>query len=258
MPGPITVLTESTACMQDGQSALNYAANRGHLDCLKLMAGSDVRNWFAYAVENDAFADLVDDLTRRDRQLPYAAVDRAGRAALHLASGECRRRMLAALYLLGRYELLEERHRSATCVVILARDHDLRGAAGDGSTGGGSSGSACVLKLMREREQWERETAARGGCIESGSAGEAACGGAATSGLRFSPKHVLPVLRRHDLRGGSEADKAALDKRLRAFPFVLVLPRGREDLNGALWLLGAQARGIACSAFAGFCSKTIL
>lgn len=47
---------------------------------------------------------------------------------------------------------------------------------------------------------------------------------------RFSPKHVMPVLRAHVL---TPVEAAALGEGFAAFPFVLVLPKGEEDLEGA-------------------------
>ena len=68
-------------------------------------------------VENDKYADLVFDIVKRDRSLANASVDPQGRPALHLATGRCKRRLFEALFLLGRYELLNAsnpKHRSAT------------------------------------------------------------------------------------------------------------------------------------------------
>ena len=68
-------------------------------------------------VENDMYADLVFGIVQRDRSLASASVDPQGRPALHLATGRCKERLLEALFLLGRYELLNAsnpKHRSAT------------------------------------------------------------------------------------------------------------------------------------------------
>lgn len=48
----------------------------------------------------------------------------------------------------------------------------------------------------------------------------------------FSPAHVMPVIRQHDLSSDTGA-AALLKEKMRGFPFVLVLPRGEEDLEGA-------------------------
>lgn len=188
-------------------------------------------------VDNDIFADLVFGIVKRDRKLPFRARDDKGRPAINIASGECRRRMLEAIFVLGRYELLGEKHRSATCAVVFASDH-AAGAGGGGAAAGVAEGSGprpCVLKLMRHRSQWDRELAARGGCLEEAEGGGSSAAAAATAAapprrLRFLPQHVMPVLRRHDLSG--EAESEALEDGLRDFPFVLVLPRGEEDLHG--------------------------
>lgn len=130
-------------------------------------------------VECDEYASVVYSAVKSRRRASSLSVDSSGRPAVHISTGLCRRRLLEALYLLGRYELLNAetpKHRSATCVVVFARDH---GSGGDGDGAGsdaasdaavaGASAADCVLKLMRNREQWERELAARGGTLEDGS-----------------------------------------------------------------------------------------
>lgn len=281
-------------------------------------------------MQDDRFADFVIECVERNRRLPYIRKDAKGRLAASLAHGRCRERMFEALFFLGRYELLNAdapKHRSATCVVLFARDHGEQlfpsGGGGSGGTEGrneaeGSSGSDCVLKFMRNREQWVRELSARGGALEPesyGSSAVAASGGVLmqpdlhdkckhpiapatdahkhprmaaidprghhvgqccscraklgmggyrctegcqgryfeggdycktcvarvrkrlADGLRkqqlalqlFSPSNVMPVLRQHEL---SKEVAKALGVGLRDFPFVLVLPRGEEDLEG--------------------------
>ena len=166
----------------------------------------------------------------------------------------------------GRYELLtraEAKHRSATCVVHFALDH------------GEEPPVERVLKFMRNREQWSREVAVRGGVadgghfaaavgsaaeasepassatIAAGATGEAtaatkeATGAAAPASAeaaaaaegtgakrRLNEEHVLPVLRMHELPPEETTEKRAFAG-AEAYPFVLVMERGDEDLDGA-------------------------
>lgn len=297
-------------------------------------------HYFSAAVQDARFADAVFDCVQRDRRLPYIRKDAKGRLAFNLAHGRCRERMFEALFFLGRYELLNAdapKHRSATCVVLFARDHgeqlfpaggggaeeqqQQEGGGGDTGSSSGGSGGDCVLKFMRNREQWERELSARGGALEPESYARAIaasggvvllpelhehslapaadapkhpqmgeidavghhaegcdecgvrplgkggyrctegcysdfCSGCVAQGRwalagglrrqqlaaqRFSPQHVIPVLRQHEA-GKGEAVKAHGDG-LRDFPFVLVLPKGEEDLEGAhFWPCGRGLR----------------
>lgn len=83
-------------------------------------------HYFPAIVQRDAFADFVFESVQKDRQLPFARKDAKGRLAYSLAHGRCRERMNEALFFLGRYEMLNAetpKHRSATCVVLFARDH---------------------------------------------------------------------------------------------------------------------------------------
>ena len=69
-------------------------------------------------------ADLMHRLVAADRRLAYMR-DQHGRTPLGTACRECRASMEKALFLLGRYELLNAenaKHRSATCVVLFAHD----------------------------------------------------------------------------------------------------------------------------------------
>jgi hypothetical protein len=103
--------------------------------------------------------------------------------------------MFEALFFLGRYELLNAdtpKHRSATCVVLFARDHGeqlfpassssgssagaINGQQEEDDSSGGGAGNECVLKFMRNRKQWERELSARGGALEPESFVGAAAG----------------------------------------------------------------------------------
>lgn len=124
---------------------------------------------------------------------------------------------MAATLLLGRYELLNEdtpKHRSATSIVLFAID---RLAAES------QCPPECVLKLMRNRDQWDRELKARGGALEPGP-------NETRQRQRFSPEHVMPVLRAHEL---SAEDASVLREDMRGHTHALVLPRGEEDLECA-------------------------
>ena len=83
-----------------------------------------------------------------------------------------RSRAAASVATQGRYELLtpkEPKHRSATCVVHFALDH------------GEEPPVERVLKFMRNREQWDREVAVRGGVADGGQPSAAAGSGAEAS-----------------------------------------------------------------------------
>lgn len=125
---------------QRGQSPLSLALGARKFECALalVVAGAKADSSLASVVEDDACAEVVFEAVTRDRTLPYRSVDAKGRPAINIATGECRRRILEALFLLGRYELLDEKHRSATCVVLFARDHG-GGQAPRGNKGGGGA-----------------------------------------------------------------------------------------------------------------------
>ena len=121
-----------------------------------------------------------------------------------------------------------------------------------------------VLKFMRNREQWSREVAVRGGGVADGTPAEAAAtavgaaaadaaadealaaaaapkaaaagAGAAAeavrTALRLNEEHVLPVLRQHELLAEEMTEKRAFAG-AEEYPYVLVMERGDEDLSGA-------------------------
>lgn len=121
------------------------------------------------AVECDGLADLVHSIVQKDPSVAYTAKDLKGRPAINLAAGRCRARMLEALFFLGRYELLNRdnpKHRSASCVVLFARDFGgggdsaepaaanggkKRGRIGGAGGAGAEVGTELALKLMKNR-----------------------------------------------------------------------------------------------------------
>lgn len=110
---------------QDGFSPMHFAATQGHPKCARALfdAGAKIEGALAFMVEKDDFADLVFDMVKRDRNVPHTSMDVHGRPAISIAIGKCKQRMLQALFMLGRYEVLDKTHHTATCVVVLARDH---------------------------------------------------------------------------------------------------------------------------------------
>ena len=230
-PPPVPCAESITLSLrQHGKTALSLAVEKGAVAIGRALLEHGARGLWRI-VEKDAFADLVYDSVRRDPKAPNTSCDDKGRPALALATGRCKQRMLEAMYLLGRYELVgtQPKHRSATCVVHFARDH--------GGGGDGADPAEVVLKFMRNREQWARETAVRGGALEGREppAGAAASplggGGVGAAAVRLSEEFVLPVRRQHEL---SPEQAAGCGEELASFRYVLVMDRGDEDLAGAI------------------------
>ena len=98
----------------------------------------------------------------------YAALDQQGRTAYERAPLEMRRVMDSAVQFCGRYKItsVTPEHQSSTCLVYRALDLQ----AGEGEEGAVEGAAApgvgpapVVLKLMRNRDQFERERDARVG-----------------------------------------------------------------------------------------------
>ena len=213
---------------QNGETALGLAVlDRNVAVCRALLEHGARGLW--RIVEDDSFADLVYHFVRCDPKAPHTSHDDKGRPALALATGLCRQRMMDAMYLLGRYGLVgtQPKHRSATCVVHFAHDH---------GGGGGADSAEVVLKFMRNREQWARETSVRGGTLEGSelpadAAASSLGGGGVAGAARLSEEFVLPVRRQHEL---SPEQAAGCGEELASFRYVLVMDRGDEDLAGAI------------------------
>lgn len=200
------------------------------------------------AVEREELADLVHSLVQREPSLAYAAKDPKGRPAINLATGRCRTRMLEALFFLGRYELLNRenpKHRSASCVVLFARDFgdaSVTGGRGGRKGAGAASASASAagtavdsgrevaLKLMRNRDQFERELRLRQGATASSSSSGAAPPAATAAAEALDDRFVLPVIRTHEL----DNERAFVGTDGTRYPYVLVMERAEEDLAGAI------------------------
>lgn len=178
-------------------------------------------------VENEKYAEAVFETVKRDQSVAYAR-DATGRPAINLAAtGLCKQRMFEALFLLGRYEVLNRdtpKHRSATCVVLFGLDH------GGAQASGGPSQSVC-LKFMRNKDQFEREQAVRvsAGAAKAAAAAAADGGGAAATASLLDPEYVLPLLRAHVL---DDAELFTADGS--TFRYLLVMERAEDDLAGAI------------------------
>lgn len=140
-------------------------------------------------VQFQELAEVVFDVVRRFPHSARGSVFEDGRSAADIAVGFCRTRLREALYLIGRYELREPAvHVSATCEVYEAHDHS------------DSRKQRVALKVMRNKEQFDREVAMReGGRGEA--AGQSGEEGAA-AGCSWQPlgsAYVLPILRTHTL-----------------------------------------------------------
>ena len=97
-------------------------------------------------------------------ELLAALPDRFGRSSINQATPRCRAAISRHLYLFGRYELRAgpPEHMSATSVVRYAVDHgDPVAALARDSGAPKVAPRAVVIKLMRNRDQFEREVRAR-------------------------------------------------------------------------------------------------
>ena len=196
-------------------------------------AASEARTIIHDLARNSCFAELVRELVDADRGLA-SHKDDAERTPLQVATTECKAAIQEILFLLGRYDLAspnDPKHRSATCVVRPPPQAACSAAACVRLTPNCAAQvhfamdtnaqptKPCVLKFMRNQEQWQRELDVRGGAVEAGGA------------QRFEPAHVMPVLRSHTL---TAVQAAAAFPGGEVYPFVLALERGDEDLSGAI------------------------
>ena len=168
--------------------------------------------------------------------------DDSGRIAVQVASPECRKIIGKKLYFLGRYRLdqRDPLQRSKTCVVRLATDFGMSDSPG------------VVLKLMRNRSEFEMELLNRRGMLDLGcviavrgfhvpeepdelnATGEAEEG----KGEDPSPSSGPPGLNLgHDseLLSLQRPEKRAADDPIDTeYPYVLVMDRAAQSLHGFL------------------------
>ena len=112
-------------------------------------------------------------------QLLTNATDTNGRRALDIAMPPYKKALLERVYFHKVYELGDEAHKSATCTLMLAKDHS-------------ADGRAVALKFMKQEDQFKREVSAR----EQGGFGEC---------------YVMGTIRTHD--GDADAEfKQALKR----------------------------------------------
>ena len=103
-----------------------------------------------------------------------------------------------------------------------------------GAGGAGSGGQAVALKLMRNGDQFRREQSSRG--PNSGADAAPAPAAAAEAGEAagqavpvLAPEFVLPLLRTHELAAQEVYTFDGV-----AYPYLLVMQCGEEDLSGAI------------------------
>ena len=119
-------------------------------------ASADVAILFCAFATVEANAATVGAAVEADTSLAELT-DASGRRAIDVAHKECRRKMMAALYLLGRYDVdaTPPRHISATAAVVAATDHSEPDAK--------PPLPRRALKAMREAEQVLAELEGRNG-----------------------------------------------------------------------------------------------
>lgn len=162
---------------------------------------------------------------------------------------------------LGRYVLedVPPVHRSASCLVIIARD--VNAAAAVGVNGGkhtspldATTGNAVALKLMAHRKEMSREITTRAAIGHSAvvvrvlgwhtPADAAAIDGTASDGTLGQRAAPTRTTRRSEEVNGDGDDHAAL----RAFPYALVMERGGQSLfieNVTQRIAGVDANAVA-------------
>jgi serine/threonine protein kinase len=130
------------------------------------------------------------------------AKDSSGRQAINIACTECQQILKQSLYLHGRYEIMspsKPEHKSSSSIVHFAYDH-------------GGDGEMVALKLMKHRDQFERELILR-------------------QNARLDPKYVMGILTSYD---GVENDSffEELERRgLQEYPYCVVMTAGDKNLQ---------------------------
>ena len=192
-------------------------------------------NWTRAIQSEDAImVQAIELLLKRHRDkgpLLADALDDKGRRCRDIASPACKVLLLKALYLHERYELSEGPavHRSATSLVVFAKDHGLFETVVDEYGGVGEvtreQGCQVALKFMLNQEQYQREVRMR-------MDGE------------FDSRYVVPLLHHYDEfeedwdpEGVVEDGDGALFRRdaerkgFQLYPYCIVMEAATENLK---------------------------
>ena len=180
---------------EDGNTPLHYMGTRqselkGMLMKFVLTPSLDALEIWHEIVAVPGLAGLVAEVVG---QHPghESVKNAAGRTAYNNACGDCREAMDKALAFLGRYRIVRETHRSATALVLIAKDLEQENAP------------EVALKLMEGRDQFLQETATR-------------------KEYSLDKKYVVEVLRAH-ADSGVVAEGSDTDVKLRDLGVELIL-----------------------------------
>ena len=140
------------------------------------------------------------------RELAYSR-DELGRTAISIVHADVRKVINQYLLFMGRFEMKEgpPEHKSNTCIVVLAFDHD-------------NHMKKVALKFMKKRDGFLRELTSRDG-VDS--------------------RYVLPIEQFFDGSGSAESDRQFLAylervEALKDYKYLLVLPASERSLSGMI------------------------
>lgn len=129
--------------------------------------------------------------------------DSEGRPAINLASPKCQLIIKRSLFFFKRYDLVtplhKPQHKSATCIVLFAIDHD-------------DHERRVALKLVRDRGQFITEMEVR-------------------EKATFDDTFVISVLHTHDGDASSDYRTACKSKGLSDYLYCLVMPAADKNLS---------------------------
>jgi len=189
----------------------------------------------AVQVDDDIVVNAVFRILNYNRKYAESlafAGDSNGRSCKDIAGPRNKEAIYKKLYLFERFEVKEgpPEHRSATSLVVFAKDHgvDPNREKLNSTTGGGNSGSIrhvttfnveshdVALKFMLNREQFLKE-------VDIRAKGD------------FDDKFVLPVIMDFDSDRESESDKDfradAIYKGYRNYPYCIVMEAAQQSLK---------------------------
>ena len=203
-----TVKDDSRVILALLQNSLPFATTMAEEEEAVALPAEDHGYAWTKVVQHDRFESVVKSVLDEYAILATAlcrARDGGEREAIDIASPKCKKLLLAAIYLLRRYEIQTHKqplHESATCVVHMAIDHE-------------DNGRKVAMKFMQHRDQFFREVSAR----ERGA---------------FEATYVVGVIRQH----AADEDVVFADdlrsKGLHLHPFCIVMEMGDRSLNDIL------------------------
>ena len=161
--------------------------------------------WTTACTRGDEFATCVSRVLETCPLLATAlttAVDQQGRKVMDIASPECKKCLMKAIYLFQRYELVTAKdpvHRTETTVVHFAVDHV------------DNDHEPVTLKFMRHREHYQSEVDVR-------------------RRANMHEDYVVRLLRTHTADDDRDFRAGVAKYHLVEYPFCLVLERGAHTL----------------------------